>query len=393
MFSALLNPKKCLTQSFIGVLLFMPLFVSAADSGQKPQALPVAATTVNLENVPVYADYSARTQAAQQVEVYARVSGILQKKYFTEGQEVKAGQLLYKIDDRKYRALVLKAKAQVNVAKANLNQAQREYDRVKGLYKNKAVSAQEVDTALSNLELAKANLEGQKAALNETQIDLDYTEVRAEISGVAGIKQQDIGSLVGSNSENTLLTNITQLDLINVIFAIPDADYIQQQKEIQAGKLKTLPKNQWTAQIINAKGEVIASGKIDYVDSNINTTTGSIQARAVFDNKTNQLMPGSFVRLRVTDSIRQNVYIVPKKAVVQMGGQSFVYKVTDGIADLVPVHLGGEKGHNWLVDSGLSNGDVVVTNNLIKLRPKTPVSILPNKPSTAGKTDKEHAAK
>jgi len=393
MFSALLNPKKCLTQSVLGALLFMPLFVFAADSGHKPQALPVTATTVNQENVPVYADYSARAQAAQQVNVYARVSGILQKKFFTEGQEVKVGQLLYKIDDRKYRALVLKAKAQVNVAKANLHQAQREYDRVKGLYKNKAVSAQEVDTALSNLELAKANLEGQKAALNETQIDLDYTSVRAEISGIVGIKQQDIGSLVGSNSNNSQLTKITQLDLINVIFAIPDSDYIQQKKEIQQGKLKSLAKSQWLAQIINNKDEVVATGKIDYIDSNINSTTGSIEARAVFDNKTNLLIPGSFVRLRVTDSIRQNVYIVPKKSVIQMGGQSFVYKVTDGIANLVPVHLGGEQGHNWLVDSGLSNGDAVVTNNLIKLRPKTPVSILPNKPSSADKTNKKHWAK
>ncbi|WP_051640622.1 efflux RND transporter periplasmic adaptor subunit [Thiomicrorhabdus sp. Milos-T2] len=391
MFSAFLNPNKGLIQSVIGALLFMPLFVSAADSSHKPQAVPVAAITVHLDNIPVYTDYSARAQAAQQVDIYARVSGILQKKFFTEGQKVKAGQLLYKIDDRKYRALVLKAKAQVNVAKANLNQAKREYNRVKGLYKNKAVSAQEVDTALSNLELAKADLEGQKAALNETQIDLDYTEVRAEISGIVGIKQQDIGSLVGSNSENSLLTNITQLDVINVVFAIPDADYIQQQKEIQAGKLKALPKNRWTAQIINSKDDEITSGKIDYVDSNINTTTGSIQARAVFDNKSKQLMPGSFVRLRMTDSVRQNVSIVPKKAVLQMGGQSFVYKVTDGIADLAPVHLGDEKGSNWLVDSGLSNGDIVVTNNLIKLRPKTPVSILPNKPNTAGKTDKKHA--
>ena len=217
MILSLLATKARLSKGLIGALLFVPFFASAAEQAKKPPAVPVNATTVMQQDVEIYSDYSARAQAAQQVEVYARVNGILQKKFFTEGQAVKAGQVLYKIDDRKYKALVIKAKAQVSVAKANLNQAQREYNRVKGLYQNKAVSAQEVDTALSTLELAQANLLGQKAALNETQIDLDYTEVRAEISGIVGIKKQDIGSLVGSSAENSQLTTITQLNKINVI--------------------------------------------------------------------------------------------------------------------------------------------------------------------------------
>jgi len=379
MILSLLAPKARLSKGLIGALLFLPFFVSAAEQAKKPQVMPVNVTTASQQDVEIYSDYSARTQAAQQVDVYARVNGILEKKYFTEGQKVKAGQVLYKIDDRKYKALVIKAKAQVSVAEANLNQAQREYDRVKGLYKNKAVSAQEVDTALSTLELAKANLLGQKAALNETQIDLDYTQVRAEISGVAGIKKQDIGSLVGSTADNSQLTSITQLDKINVTFAIPDADYIQQQKAIKSGAVTALPEDKWKADIIDSNDEVIASGKVDYVDSRIDTSTGSIQARAVFDNNDGNLIPGEFVRLRVTNAIRKNVFVIPQKAVLQMGSQAFVYKVKDGIADLSPVKLAGEKEHNWLVSSGLSNGDQIVKDNLIKLRPKTPVSIVPAK--------------
>jgi len=379
MILSLLATKARLSKGLIGALLFVPFFASAAEQAKKPPAVPVNATTVMQQDVEIYSDYSARAQAAQQVEVYARVNGILQKKFFTEGQTVKAGQVLYKIDDRKYKALVIKAKAQVSVAKANLNQAQREYNRVKGLYKNKAVSAQEVDTALSTLELAQANLLGQKAALNETQIDLDYTEVRAEISGVVGIKKQDIGSLVGSNTENSQLTTITQLNKINVIFSIPDADHIQQQKAIAAGKLTPLPEEQWKAQIIDSQNNVIATGKIDFVDSNIDVSTGSIQTRAVFDNTNHTLIPGEFIRLRLTNAIHKNVFVIPQKAMLQMGSQAFVYKVKDGIADLAPIRLAGEKENNWLVDSGLSNGDQIVTNNLIKLRPKTPVSITPAK--------------
>lgn len=383
MFSAIFSPKNHFAKSVISAFLFIPLFVIAAEQPQKPQAMPVVAKAVIQQNVATYAEYSARSQSAQQVDVYARVSGILEKKFFTEGQTVKTGQLLYKIDDRKYRAMVLKAKAQVSVAQANLNQAEREYNRVKGLYKNKAVSAQEVDSALSTLELAKANLLGQQAALNETQIDLDYTEVRAEASGVIGMKQQDIGSLVGSSSDNSLLTTITQLDTIHVIFAIPDADFTKQQKMVEAGKLKALPQKEWKAEIINNQNKVLASGHIDFIDSQINPATGSIQARAVFDNPNTNLLPGEFVRLRVGSAIRQNVFVIPQKAVLQMGQQAFVYKVEEGIANLAPVQIEAQQGNNWLIDSGLKDGDMVVVNNLIKLRPKTPVTLLPEKTANA----------
>ncbi len=383
MFSAIFSPKTRFAKSVISAFLFIPLFVIAAEQPQKPQAMPVVAKAVIQQDVATYAEYSARSQSAQQVDVYARVSGILEKKFFTEGQTVKTGQLLYKIDDRKYRAMVLKAKAQVSVAQANLNQAEREYNRVKGLYKNKAVSAQEVDSALSTLELAKANLLGQQAALNETQIDLDYTEVRAEASGVIGIKQQDIGSLVGSSSDNSLLTTITQLDTIHVIFAIPDADFTKQQKMVEAGKLKALPQKEWTAEIINNQNKVLASGHINFIDSQINPATGSIQARAVFDNPNTNLLPGEFVRLRVGSAIRRNVFVIPQKAVLQMGQQAFVYKVEDGIANLAPVQIEAQQGNNWLIDSGLKDGDMVVVNNLIKLRPKTPVTVLPEKTANA----------
>ncbi|MDX1352716.1 MAG: efflux RND transporter periplasmic adaptor subunit [Thiomicrorhabdus sp.] len=377
MFSAVFSQKNRFVQSVISAFLFIPVFVIAADHPQKTQAMPVVAQSVVQQNIATYSEYSGRSQAAKQIDVYARVNGILEKKFYRDGQTVKAGQQLYKIDDRKYRAMVLKAKAQVSIAQATLNQAEREYNRVKGLYKNKAVSAQEVDSALSALELAKANLLGQKAALNEAQIDLDYTEVRAESAGVTGIKLQDLGSLVGSSANNSKLTTITQLDTIHVIFAIPDADFIKQQKLVAAGKLVQLPQKEWKAEIINNQNKVLVTGHIDFIDSQINSATGSIQARAVFENTHSNLLPGQFVRLRLHNATRQNVFVVPQKAVLQMGQQAFVYKVEDGIANLTPVNIEAQQDGNWLIDSGLQNGDMVVTNNLIKLRPKTPVSVLP----------------
>jgi len=376
MFSAIFSQKTHLHLGLYSLLLTLPFFAHAADQ-TAPKAMPVVTKTVTPQDVLVYSEYSARATASQHVDVYARAEGILEKKTFTEGQPVKAGQLLFKIDDRKYRAIVIMANAQVAVAQANLNQAEREYKRVTGLFKNKAVSAQEVDSSLSTLELAKANLEGQKAALNEAKIDLDYTEVRAEISGVAGIKQQDVGNLVGSNTSNTLLTTITQLDQIHVLFSIPDADLVKQNTLVKSGKLERLKQADWAAELIDSQNKTLAKGLVDFIDNQINTATGSVQARAVFENSQSLIMPGEFVRLKLTNTIRKNVFMLPQKAVLQMGQQSFAYKVSDGIANLTPVELGGRQGSNWLIESGLKTGDVVVLNDLIKLRPKTAVTVLP----------------
>jgi len=376
MLSPIFSHKTRLSISLMSVLLVTSPLSLASDK-PKHQAMPVVTQAVVQQDVSVYSEYSARAKAAQQVDVYARVDGILEKKAFTEGQTVKAGQLLFKINDRKYRAIVLKAQAQVTVAQVNLNQAEREYNRVNGLYKSKAVSAQEVDSALSNLELAKANVEGLKAALNEAQIYLDYTEVRAEISGVTGVRQQEVGNLVGSNSSNTLLITITQLDQIHVLFSIPDADLIKQNSQVQSGKLARLKQADWVAELVGSKNRSIAKGRVDFVDSQINTATGSIQARAVFENPQNLVLPGEFVRLKITSAIRKNVFTIPQKAIIQMGQQAFVYKASDGVANLVPVTIGAQQDNNWLIESGLSNGDLVIINDLIKLRPQTPIRILP----------------
>ncbi|BCN92610.1 hemolysin D [Thiomicrorhabdus immobilis] len=374
---AVFSSKIRLKIGIIGGLLLAPSILFAAQQAPAKPTLPVAVKTVHKQDIAVYSEYSARTRATQQTEVYARVSGILEKKFFTEGQIVKAGQRLYKIDDRKYRASVVKAKAELAVAQANYNKAEREYKRVKGLYKNKAVSEQEVDNALSALELAKATIEGQKAALNEVQIDLDYTDVKAQISGVTGMKQQDIGNLVGSTAENALLTTITQLEQIHAVFAIPDANFSQMTTLSQQGKLELLEQTEWKAELLDAQNQIIASGKVDFVGNQIDTSTGGVQTRALFDNQKLQLLPGQFVRLRVTNALRKNIFVIPQKAVLQMGQQAFVYVVKDGIADLLPVQLADQQGDNWLVESGLKEGDQVVLNNLIKLRPKTPVQIMP----------------
>lgn len=362
------------------LVLFICSFLSAsawASESQGAPAMPVNVISAAVQDVPVSYTYPGRTQAAKQAEVHARVSGILQKKFYEDGDKVKAGQLLYKIDDRRYRAAVNQAKAQVEMEQANLNQAQREYKRVSSLSRGKAVSEQDVDKALANYELARASLSGAQAALDNALIDLDYTEVRAEIDGVTGIKHQDVGNLVGSDAQNTLLTTVTQLDPMHVIYALPDSERKRQQAMVAEGKLKLIQTGHWKAEIIDEAEQIVAAGQVDFIDSRIDPNTGSVQARAVFENSDRLLLPGEFVRLRISGAERLNVFIVPQKAVLQMGQQSFVYVVKEGKAVLIPIKLAAPQGGNWLVESGLNDGDQVVISNLIKLRPNSPVQVIP----------------
>jgi membrane fusion protein (multidrug efflux system) len=359
-------------------ILGLPFTLNAAQNDgaeQAPPAMPVKVVTVSLSNQAIFNTYPARVQALKQVDVVARVGGVLQAKYYQDGDVVKAGQPLYKIDDRKYQALVNKAKAQQQVEQASVNQAQREYDRVAGLYKNKAVSAQELDKTLANLVLAKAMLAGAKANLNDSQIDLDYTLVKAEIGGVIGAKQRDIGALVGTDTSNSRLTHITQLDKIHVIYAVPDSDLIEQRRLLAQDKL-SLSETPVRAEIIDANQHVMANGTVDFTASVIDAATGSVQGRALFDNANKALMPGEFVKLRVYGTVRNGVFVVPQKALVQMGQQSFVYVVKEQKAELVPVQLAGPLAQDWLIEAGLVEGDLVIVENLIKLRPKMAVTPL-----------------
>lgn len=359
-----------------------------ADGEQNPaakQAMPVKVIIAKPGDSPVFYEYPGRIQAVQTVGVFARVAGVLQEKFYEDGQVVKAGQPLYQIDARRYQAVVDKAKAQLQVEQANLSQAQREYNRVNGLYLKKAVSEQERDTAISSLELAKAAVQGAKAALNDAQIDLDYSHVKAEISGVTGIKQQDVGSLVGTDSQNSLLTTITDLSSVYVIYAMPDSQRQALRSLMRQGKLVEAKQNRLIAQIIDEQQQVLAEGEVDFTDSRIDEATGSVQARAVFANQQGQFLPGEFVRLRVLAATRKNVFEIPQRAVLQMGQQAFVYVVKQGLAEMIPVGLAAQQGESWLVESGLQEGDQVVVNNLIKLRPKTPVKAITA--NTSGQSD------
>eukprot|EP01155_Anaeramoeba_flamelloides_P025445 Anaeramoba_flamelloidesa813599_18.p1 GENE.a813599_18~~a813599_18.p1 ORF type:complete len:376 (-),score=33.11 a813599_18:5-1132(-) len=309
--------------------------------------------------------YPAQIKSFKNVDVYSRALGILEEKHFTEGQKVNKGDLLFKIEDRSYQAKVDSAKASVEMSQATLNNATRNWERIKKLYKSKAVSVEERDTALSNYENAEAALALAKANLTQAQIDLGYTNVKAPISGFAGVKQVDLGNLVHDDGSTKLVT-ITQNDKVYIDFSMPLSDF----KNIQNG-LWAMPEDGKIGVTITLDNKAInENGVVDFIDAIIDQKTSTVKMRALVDNPKNTLIPGNFIRVTLNNIVQKNVITIPQKALLQNPMGTIVFVEQEGKAAVRPVVVGKESGDKYIVAGGMvKSGDKVVVNNFFKVKP------------------------
>ena len=362
----------------LAILSFLGCDSKNANSGGKP-SLMCETQVIQAGNVPLEFEYSARLKSVQSVDVYARVEGVLLEQNFKEGDIVQKGQHLFKIDPTRYQARVNASRAQYNSAKANLAKAKKDWARVERLYKQGALTIDQYDQSLYDYQSATANVENTKANLDDSLVDLGYTDVVASITGRVGYRRYDVGNLVGKGSDS-VLTTITQLDPIYAEFAIPSNDF-QYMKNLHSSDVKV-------TLIVNNKpyGKV---GKIDFIDSVLDEQTSSVKARAIVDNDTYELVPNEFIRLQVRGLISENAIAIPQKALLQDSQGSYTYIVKDNQARITRVTLGKMLKEDGLViiTSGLDNGDVLITNNLSKLRDGMDVTSVQNTKATGSKID------
>lgn len=343
-----------------------------------PAMPPLNVTTYKVvaSDVPVSLEYPAKVKSMQQVSIVARVSGVLEKKHFTEGSFVKAGDTLYQIDSDRYEALMQEAMADVGMKEATLKQATRDWERTKVLFEQDAVSQKERDAALSAYESAGAALKASQAALKKATIDFNYTKVKATISGMTSLNAQDVGSYVGSSSDTMTLTTITQTDPIYVEFSLPDIDLLKKRYVMNNGNWNSLAQAKLPVQLSTPDGTKYAkAGTLDFIDSYVDGDTSTIKARATFSNPNNILIPGLFVRVNVEGLVYKDAISIPQVALLQEAIGSFVYVAKEGKATKVPVKAGTVHNNTYIIESGLSVGDVVITNNLTKLRPGSAVIV------------------
>ena len=336
----------------------------------EPQIPVVGAVRLEPQNVPLSFEFSARAQGSKETEVRARVGGILLKRNYVEGSAVKEGDILFEIDPDQYQVALDRAEANMAQVEANLKNAEIDWARKEKLAKDRIVSEKALDDARAALDSYKASYMQAKAEVNAAKLNLDYTKVKAPISGITSMEAQSEGSLIGANG---MLTTITQLDPIYVIFSASENEILSLSNMVERGLIRNpYNKSEIFALVKFSDGSTYnKEGKINFINPSIDESTGTIKLRAVFENPEQRLRPGQFLRLAMEGLTRINALLVPQEAVMQSGAGSYVYRINaEGKVESVSVQTGlVAPDGSWIIDEGLSPGDIVVTTGLMKIRP------------------------
>lgn len=354
-------------------VLFPAVWLCLPSCGKKaaatPPQMPPAAVSflpASVETVTITRDLPGRIDALRVAEIRARVAGILLKKTFQEGADVKAGDVLFQIDPAPLQAAHDSAEANLARAEANSKQAENQASRSRELVAVNAVSKQEADNSESALTVAAAEILAAKAALATAQLNLGYAAVTAPISGRIGKAQVTEGALVGQGNA-TLLAVIQQLDPIYF-------DFTQSSSDLVALKKSGATHNE--AKLLLEDGsEYEFPGRILFSEAFVDETTGMVTLRAEFPNPKRDLLPGMFARARVVQAVRENVVTIPQRALTRGAGGAGTLMVIDesNHAQLRMVQTGEMTGDKWVVNSGLKAGERVIIEGLLKARPGAPV--------------------
>lgn len=371
---------------FFTVVVLLTGSLALAGCGKKaqPKGPPMGPPEVGVievkpQRVALTTELPGRTSPYLIAEVRPQVNGIIQKRAFTEGSDVKAGQVLYQIDPATYQAAYASAKANEARAEANLVPARLREERFRDLVKINAVSKQDYDNAYATLKQAEAEVAAGKAALESARINLAYTRVTAPISGRIGRSTVTEGALVTANQPAPLST-IQQLNSVYVDVTQSSSDMLKLNQSLASGLLKRDRAGQARVKLLLEDGsEYPLLGNLKFSDVTVDPSTGSITLRAVFPNPKQVLLPGMFVRAVLHEGINEAAILVPQRGVTRdPAGNAIVMLV--GAEDKVEprvIKVARTVGDSWLVSDGLNTGDRVILEGLQKARPGTPVKVVP----------------
>ena len=370
---------RFLRQAFhcIGTLVACVLLLVACGKPETPPPPPPEVKVIKVEpcDTPVTFEFVGSTASSQQVEVRARVDGFLNERLYVEGSIVKLGQVMFQMDPKPFQARLAAAKGALAEQQARLWTAQANLKRIKPLAEANAVSKKDLDDATGRMNSAAAAVEMAKAEVDTAQLNLGYTTINAPVTGVSSYARIQDGAYVNQKSDP--LTYVAQLDPIWVDFSISEDEMLSFREQRKSGLLQYPENNAFEVDIVLADGTIFPNtGRIFFRDANYSAQTGSFLLRATFENPESTLRPGQFVRVRVKGMIRPNAILVPQAAVLQGAGGFFVWIVDkDGNAEPRPIEVGDWQGDNSFVVKGLSMGDRVITDGIIRLSAGIPVRI------------------
>jgi membrane fusion protein (multidrug efflux system) len=375
--------------------LVLALLAAGCQPAGGPPAFPpsvVSVITVETRDVPVAYEYVAQTAGYREVEVRARVTGILLKRNYTEGAIVKKGTSLFTIDAEPFRAAYARAEADLAVAEARLAQAKREAARLRPVFESKAVSQKELDDAVSAEQVAEAEVKSVRARLNEARLNLDYTRVESPITGTASRSVASEGTLV--SGPGVLLTTVTQTDPMYVIFGIPDREQLAIRRDVEAGRLKIPVGGRFQVTVKLADGSLYPKpGVLNFADVRVNPQTGTSEARAEIANPDGLLRAGEFARVVLAGAMRPGATVIPQRAVLESPKGKFAYIVNaESKAELRPLEVGDWTSDGWIINAGLQPGDRVIVDGVMKIGPGAPVKVTDNAAAPAAPVEKKAPA-
>jgi len=359
------------------ILLFSTVlvFLSSCKDKEVQQAPPpdIKVVEVIQKEVPIYKEYVGQVFGFKDIPIRARVDGYLMGIHFKEGFGVKKGQLLYTIDPQPYQAKVAESMGQLAKAKTELVRADNELKRIEPLAEMNAVSQSDLDAAKAEFGAAQASVEAAEASLRLSKINLSYTNVKSPIRGLIGKTLAKEGEYVGKSPNPVILNTVSRIDNIRVEFFITEAEYLHYFRRFQE---ETEEHEKTTLELILADGSIHKhKGVIDFIDRNVDPTTGAILLQASFPNPEKIIRPGQYAKVKALVQIDKNALIIPQRAVRELQGKYSVFVVNnESVIENRTIEINGFYNDYYIVSKGLEQGEKIVVDGLQKVRPEIKVN-------------------
>lgn len=360
------------------LVVFVMMTACSRDESLEDTSPSVIVKTLTIEpqTVPAVFEYVGFAQSSHPVEIRARVEGYLDEINYTEGAFVKKGELMFQLDPKPLEASLDNAKGMLAQQEALLWNATRSVDRLQPLYDQKAASRRDLDDALAQKLAAEAAVQSAKAKIKEAELSLGYTSIHSPVDGLAEESNYREGALI-TPGQTSLLTTVSVIDPIWINFSVSEGELLKSEEEIKTKQLEMPKDMNFEVEAVLANDVTFPlKGKVSFASPTIDPKTGTMSVRAVLPNPTGVIKPGQFLRVRILGAVRPDAILVPQRAVLQSAKGMFVYVLGDGgKAEIRFVTAGDWYGNDWIITSGLKQGDQVIIDGVNKVQPGSPVEV------------------
>lgn len=357
------------------ILLFSSslILISCGSDEQSKSFVPeIPVYKITAEDVPIYHEFVGQVFGFKDISIRARVEGFLEGIYFDEGRSVKKGQLLYEIESQPFEADVAAKMSLLAEAKTMLVNSESELNRIRPLAEINAVSQSDLDAAVARFEASQASVEAAEAILRAAKIQLSYTRIHSPITGLIGKTKAKVGDFVGKDPNPVILNVVSRIDIILVEFFITESQYLIFAREVDKNREREeVEREEPYLELILSDGSIHNhKGIVEFVDRQVDPTTGSILLQASFPNPEGIIRPGQFARINASVRTIKNGILIPQRSVMEMQGIHNVYVINnENKVELRRIKVGPTVDSFWLVDEGLNNGEKVVYEGLQKVKP------------------------